>query len=349
MLTTLATPEVTDESLTGNDAVGFSLCPEMLEPEQGKRTLRSVSGASRAAAPDAILDTYTITSAIPADGRKMARLYRRLSELEFLTPDLLKRACFITLTCAKPETADTVRTAWHRVQWWLMKHGYTDYLVTSAIQGKRFKTYGDAVVHYHVIVLGHRRVPAVDVRKTWAIGATFHETAHNTTHAIRYVASYVRGNVGRLSWSTHLLAHIPGGAAPHTDCYRYTRADPANGFPGGIINYGWGAVIPSREGYSYVPALGHIVPTIATCNHTVLWRAYRMSIDWLEARERLSKGVRAENEYIDKLRRGYSVYEDTVSSRFSIREIRYTGGCDEVARQNAEHADSEVHAYVGET
>src|SRR5664279_3111084 len=120
----------------------------MLEPEQGKRTLRSVSGASRAAAPDAILDTYTITSAIPADGRKMARLYRRLSELEFLTPDLLKRACFITLTCAKPETADTVRTAWHRVQWWLMKHGYTDYLVTSAIQGKRFKTYGDAVVHY---------------------------------------------------------------------------------------------------------------------------------------------------------------------------------------------------------
>jgi hypothetical protein len=107
-------------------------------------------------APSPILDTCTTTSQGRGQGRKLARLYRRLSELEFLTPDLLRRACFMTLTCAKAETADTVRTGWHRVQAWLMRHGYTDYLVTSAVQPKRLKTYGDAVVHYHVVVLGHQ-------------------------------------------------------------------------------------------------------------------------------------------------------------------------------------------------
>lgn len=270
-------------------------------------SLRSVSVASPAGRPDAILDTYTTTSHVSGGGRKLARLYRRLSELEFLTPDLLKRACFITLTCAKAETADTVRTGWHRVQAYMMRHGYTDYLVTSAIQGKRFKTYGDAVVHYHVIVLGHRRVPVEAIRSTWGLGATFHETARNTTHAIRYVASYVRGNVGRLSWSTHLLSKIPGGAAPHTDCFRYTPADPINGFPGGVINYGWGDVYRVRDGYSFVLALGRVVPSVATCNHSQLWTAYRMSVDWESVREGMKKGVRAENDFIQSMRCGYDV------------------------------------------
>jgi len=295
-----------------------------LGPEAGKRPLRSASEASRAAAPDAILDTYTTTS-VGGGSRKLARLYRRLSELEFLTPDLLQRACFITLTCAKAETADTVRRGWHRVQWWLMKHGYTDYLVTSAVQPKRLKTYGDAVVHYHVIVLGHRRVPAVDIRRTWALGATFHESARNTTHAIRYVASYVRGNVGRLSWSTHLLTKIPGGAAPHTDCFRYTRADPLNGFPGGVINYGWGDVFRVREGYSYVLALGRVVPSVATCNHSTLWTAYRMTVDWESVREGMKQGVRAENDFVESMRRGYDVRAfPTVPLR--ERPILYSGG-----------------------
>jgi hypothetical protein len=233
----------------------------------------------------------------------MSRLYRRLAEIEFLTPEMLTRACFITLTCAKAENADTVRTAWHRVQWWLMRHGYRDYLVTSAIQGKRLKTYGDNVLHYHVIVLGHRRVPAVDVRRTWGLGATYHETARNTTHAIRYVASYVRGNVGRLSWSTGLLKKLPAGAAPHNNCYRYVRADPSTGFGGGIVNFGWGHQRIS-ETYSYVPALGRIVPSVATPRHTLLWLAYRMTIDWLGVRERLHSAVAAENAFIDRLRRG---------------------------------------------
>ena len=273
---------------------------------------RSGSGGEFATASPPILDTYTITShgggsdrSGSGSGRKLARLYRRLSEIEYLTPDLLTRACFVTLTCAKAENADVVRIAWHRVQAYLMRHGYTDYLVTSAIQPKRLKSYGDAVVHYHVIILGHRRVPAVDVRKTWGLGATFHETARNTTHAIRYVASYVRGNVGRLSWSTHLLKTIPGGASPHTDCYRYTRADPVNGFPGGILNYGWGDVRQVREGYSFVPALGRIVPSVATCNHSQLWAAYRLSMDWSEVRERLRDTVAAENDFIRSMRLGY--------------------------------------------
>ncbi len=278
------------------------------------RRTEAGAGGARGAASAAILDTYTTTSVERDPGeirggsyRKLARLYRRLSELEFLTPDLLKRACFITLTCAKVLPAEDVRRAWHRVQWWLMKHGYVDYLVTSAIQGKRLKTYGDAVVHYHVIVLGHRRVPAVDIRETWAIGGTYHETARNTTHAIRYVASYVRGNVGRLSWSTHLLSKIPGGAAPHDNCFRYVRPDLASDFPGGIIDFGWGNVRPIRDGYSYVPALGRITPSIATTCHTSLWVAYRLSIDWLEVRERLSRTVAAENDFIGAMRHGYDL------------------------------------------
>jgi hypothetical protein len=238
---------------------------------------------------------------------------------------MLKSACFMTLTCAKVLPADSVRLGWHRVQAYMMRHGYQDYLVTSAVQPKRLATYGDAVVHYHVIVLGHRRVPVEAIRQTWGLGATFHESARNTVHAIRYVASYVRGNVGRLSWSTHLLAMIPGGAAPHTDCFRYVKQDVVNGFPGGVIDFGWGGLRRVREGYDYVPSLGRIVPSVATTSHTQLWVAYRMSIDWANVRERLHKGVATENEFIQSMRLGYDVRAfPTVPLR--ERPILYSGG-----------------------
>ena len=228
-----------------------------------------------------------------------------MTELEFLTPGMLKTANFMTFTCKEAETADTVRRGWHRVQAWMMRHGYVDYLVTSAIQSKRFKTYGDAVVHYHVIVFGHSRMPREAIFNVWGLGWVQLESARNSTHAIRYVASYIRGNNGRLSWSTHLLSKIPGGAAPHDDCYRYVRADPAAGFPGGIIDFGWGNVRPISDAYSYVPAVGRIVPSIATTCYTLLWRAYRMSIDWSDVRERMQVKVQAENDFIRAMRLGY--------------------------------------------
>lgn len=260
------------------------------------------AGASRApcGASAPILDTCVTTS----QRRKLGRLYTRMGELEFLTPDLLRSACFLTLTSAKAETADTVRRAWHRTQAELMRHGYTRYLVTSAIQSKRFQKYGDAVVHYHCIVLGHARVPVGLIRKTWRIGATYHETAKTPTHAIRYIASYMRGNSGRLSWSYELLRALPAGARPHSNCFRYVRSDPLNGFDGGVIDFGWGNVRKLDERYSYVPALGRVVPSLATSCPTLLWIAYRLTIDWLGVRERLRESMRAENEFIDRLRRG---------------------------------------------
>lgn len=286
----------------------------------GKGTCLERSEASPAAGTAAILDTYTTTS----HNRKLSRLYHRLTELEYLHPDLLQRACFITLTCRYAETAETVRTAWHRVQAYLMRHGYIDYVVTSAIQGKRFKTYGDAVVHYHVIVFGHRRVSAVDIRRTWGLGATFHVSAKNTTHAIRYVASYVRGNVGRLSWSTHLLSRVPGGAAPHTNCFRYVTlprgvSSVSTGNLGAVVNFGWGGVVPVRQGYSYVPALGRVVPSVATTNHTLLWVAYRMSIDWSEVRERAENVIEAERRFIERFRREPVDYLQAVGRLFANR------------------------------
>jgi len=270
------------------------------------------AGGHRAAASAAILDTYTITS---HDHRKMSRIYRRLTELEFLMSDLLRAVCFITLTSAKALPDEDIRRAWHRVQAWLMRHGYRCYLVTSAIQGKRRAKYGDSVLHYHLIVFGHARVPAIELRKVWGLGATYHERARNPTHAIRYIASYMRGNSGRLSWSYAMRDKLPGGFAPHTDSFRYVRADPLNGFPGGVIDFGWGGVHSVREGYVYVPAIDRIVPAVATPSHTLLWTAYRMSIDWQAARQNIAKGVRAENEWIDNYRLGELIASDSALPR----------------------------------
>ena len=258
---------------------------------------REREGWQDAGAP--ILDTCVTTS----QRRKLGRLYRRLTEVEYLTPELLTSACFITLTSAKPLPAEDIRRGWHRVQAWLMRHGYTCYLVTSAVQGQRFEKYGDAVLHYHVAVLGHRRVPVQGLRATWALGATYHESAKNPQHAIRYMASYMKGNNGRLSWSYALLHRLPAGAAAHSNCFRYVRADHANGFPGGIINFGWGHVHAVNEVMGYVPALGRIVPLDATSNHSLLWTCYRLCIDWESARARIRDKVREENTFIERFRR----------------------------------------------
>ena len=294
---------LTEESVpaTAPGAIALGRLP-YLEGGPGERASAPVErerDSRAAAAPAAILDTCTITS----HSRKLARVYHRLTELEYLKPELLRSACFITLTSAKALPAEDVRRAWHRVQAWLMRHGYQHYLVTSGIQAKRRATYGDSVLHYHVIVFGHARVPVEAMRASWGLGATYHERAKDTTHAIRYVASYMRGNSGRLSWSYAMRDQLPGGFAPHVDSFRYVRSDRATGFRGGIIEFGWGGVRPVREGYSYVPALGRIVPSVATTSHTLLWRAYRMSIDWAEVREREGKTIEAENRFIERFRR----------------------------------------------
>jgi len=114
---------------------------------------------------------------------------------------------------------------------------------------------------------------------------------------INYIG-YMGKNYGRLSWSYALLNLIPGGAKPHVSCYRYFKA--CEGFPGGVVNVGWGHVQPVREGYSYVPALGRIVPSVATRSPTLLYTAYRMLTDWQGARERMAEGVKAENAWIEK-------------------------------------------------
>jgi hypothetical protein len=116
---------------------------------------------------------------------------------------------------------------------------------------------------------------------------------------------YMGHNFGRLSWSYALLKLIPGGAKPHVSCWRYFK--PCENFPGGVIDMGWGNVREIREGYSYVPALGRIVPSVATTSHTLLWAAYRLSIDWSEVRERQKVAVAAENDFIRSMRLGYDV------------------------------------------
>jgi hypothetical protein len=92
-----------------------------------------------------------------------------------------------------------------------------------------------------------------------------------------------------------------------------------------VINLGWGNVRQVREGYSFVPALGRIVPSIATTNKTLLWVAYRMATDWSDMREKMYKGVRAENEFIQSMKLGYDVRAfPTVPLR--ERPILYTRG-----------------------
>jgi hypothetical protein len=70
-----------------------------------------------------------------------------------------------------------------------------------------------------------------------------------------------------------------------------------------------------REGYVYVPAIDRIVPAVATPSHTLLWTAYRMSVDWQAARQNIGKGVEAENEWIARWRLGELIASDSALPR----------------------------------
>lgn len=231
-------------------------------------------------------------------------MLRRMTLCQWYTPEMLKAACFITLTCAVATPDCEVRKGWHRVQAWLHRHGYDCYLVTSAIQTERRRKYGDSVLHYHVIVLGHKRVPVQSIRATWRLGATYHETARNPTHAVRYIASYMKGNNGRLTWSYGLLRQIPGATAPMVTSLRYDKATQA------VQSVGWGTMpadsIDSRypASWVYVPALQRIVPKEAILRDKLTWTCYRLATDWSSVRDRIEKAIREENEFIDRLRKG---------------------------------------------
>jgi len=249
-------------------------------------------------------------------------LMKRYKELEYFAPELTAAACFVTLTSKYAVSAAAVAAGWHRVGQYLRRHGHSCWVVTSAVQEKRLKKYGDAVEHYHVVILGCTWIPADEVRAAWGLGGTKHKSSMSVLHTLHYI-NYLGHNYGRLSWSYATLQRIPGGAKPHDTCVRYFK--PCEGFPGGVINIGWGDVRQVREGYSYVPALGRIVPSVATTNHTMLWTAYRMAIDWESVRERMRKGVRAENDFVESMRRGYDVRAfPTVPLR--ERPILYTRG-----------------------
>jgi hypothetical protein len=267
---------------------------------------------SSAAASAAILDTCTTTGHCRMSGRKRARLYSRWTELELFAPELLRSACFVTLTVKGNRTASEVHKGWDRVRHWLKRHGYCYYLTTSATQEKRLAKFGDDVLHYHIIVLGHRRVPASELRAIWGLGATFHKSARNPTHTVRYIAGYQGVQGGRLSWSGDLLRLLPAGARPHHNCFRYVRADPVSGYQGGIINFGWGGLVAVAESYSYVPALGRVMPNLATSYHSQLWTAYRLLIDWLSVREKIASDCRDESEFLGKLR-GELAYSPSAS------------------------------------
>ena len=248
-----------------------------------------------------ILDRCSTTS--HRDGRKAARLYARLSELEYYHPALLRCCCFITLTCAENETAEAVHKAWHRVQAWLMRHGYQYYLVTSPVQEKREARYGVRVLHIHVVVLGHQRVPAAAVRAVWGLGATFHETK-NGRAAVRYAAGYSNAHQGggaRLSWSYRLLALLPAGARPHASVLRYVG--PSEGFPGGVVDVPWGHYdVPGHPSVVYVPSQRRFLPREAAPNHSLLWACYRLTIDWEAYRGVMRRHVQDENDFIRAFR-----------------------------------------------
>jgi hypothetical protein len=99
-------------------------------------------------------------------------------------------------------------------------------------------------------------------------------------HTLNYLG-YMGHNYGRLSWSYALLKLIPGGAAPHTSCYRYFKADPVAGFPGGVINVGWGVrEFGSHPGEVFVPALAKFVPKYADISS---WWLFKRILEHREA------------------------------------------------------------------
>jgi len=299
--------------------MGPSSYSEGLQADQPAGSLRSGSEASPAGGTPAIL----VTCATTPTARKQSRLLKRFTELEGFHPELLKLgACFCTLTSARVVTIEEGRLAAGRATQWLREHGYPYYVATTAIQPKRLELRGEVVEHMHICVLGHRRVPVVGLRAAWGLGATYHKTPKTVMGVINYIG-YMGKNYGRLSWSYALLKLIPGGAAPHTSCYHYFP--PQSNFPGGVMNMGWGNVLPVRDGYSFVPCLNRVVPSVATTSHTLLWIAYRLSTDWQEVRERQRVAVAAENDFIRSMRLGYDVRAfPTVPLR--ERPILYSGG-----------------------
>jgi hypothetical protein len=248
---------------------------------------------------------------------------KRFTELEGFHPELLKQgACFITCTSARVVTIEEGKLAAGRVMQHLRRAGFPYYVATTAIQPNRLLLRGESVEHVHICVLGHKRVPVGPLRAAWGLGATYHKTPKTVMGVINYIG-YMGRNYGRLSWSYALLALIPGGAKPHVSCYRYFK--PCEEFPGGVINMGWGHVTPVRDGYSFVPSLGRIVPSIATSCHTLLWVAYRMSTDWSSVREKMYVTVAAENTFIQSMRLGYDLRAcPTVPLR--ARPVLYTKG-----------------------
>jgi len=260
------------------------------------------AGASGSETDPSILDIRSTTSQ-RRGGKKRARLWRRLTELEYYCAALLRCACLITLTCADEVSSAEVQRAWHRVQAWLMRHGYKYYLVTSPIQERRAKKYGVPVRHVHVVVLGHRTVPVVPVRAAWGLGATRHVSKSGLA-AVTYAASYTNAEQGgaRLSWSYPLLQLLPAGARPHASCLAYVA--PSEGFPGGVVDVPWGHYeVPGHPSVVFVPSQHRFLPRVATSNHSLLWTAYRLCIDWESVRARIRDKVREENAFIERFRR----------------------------------------------
>jgi len=259
------------------------------------------AGASGSETDPSILEIRSTTSQ-RRGGKKRARLWRRLTELEYYHPELLRCACLITLTCADEVSSVEVQRAWHRVQAWLVRHGYKYYLVTSPIQERRLQKYGVPVRHVHVVVLGHRTVPVVPVRAAWGLGATRHVSKSGLA-AVTYAASYTNAEQGgaRLSWSYPLLQLLPAGARPHASCLAYVA--PSEGFPGGVVDAPWGHYeVPGHPSVVCVPSQHRFLPRVATPNHSLRWACYRLTIDWNEYRAGLAYGVAENNEFIRDFR-----------------------------------------------
>lgn len=210
-----------------------------------------------------ILVKYTVT---PTSERKKNRLYRRFTELEGIHPELLRKgANFITLTSKSVVTIEEGRLAVGRATQYLREHGYPFYVATTAMQPERARLRGEDVEHCHICGLGYRKMPLahlLGLRKAWGLGATYQKIPRTILGVLNYLA-YMNDNFGRLSWSYALLKLIPGGAAPHTSCWRYFKA--AENFPGGVVNVGWGVrEFDSHPGEVFVPALAKFVPKYST-------------------------------------------------------------------------------------
>jgi len=288
----------------------------------GDRASKDRRSGSEGEPPPPILVKCAIT---PTGGRKQSRLLRRFTELEGSQPELLKKgSCFITLTSGKVVTIEQGRLAAGRAMQWLRDNGYPYYVATTAIQPNRLLNRGESVEHVHIVVFGHRRVPAEGLRKAWGLGYTFHKTPHTVLGVVNYLG-YMGRNFGRLSWSYALLKLIPGGAKPHVSCYRYFK--PCDGFPGGVLNMGWGnlryvgASPLTGEALVQVPALGRIVPAVAGCDHKLLWTCWRMTSDWQQLRGAMRHRIRDDNEFIDRLRQ-----QDVPSTDSASPLLRSTAG-----------------------